>query len=215
MLKNLSFGVSGCRTTEQAEAAKCFIDGLLESLPAGSLQVWTDGSKLGRGTDGPTGAGALIHYTGDSDPSYKLSYHLGTSTNQVAEIWAIGGALEQLEELGGVMGRLIHIFTDSKFTINCLTGVYQTHKHYSLTKLVLMLIRQLNIPPTNFHHVPGHVGIAKNEEADDLAKAGAQFSKDNNETFNLHSIATDYGFNHLKLEGNFFNHADDADYCAS
>jgi hypothetical protein len=55
-----SFGSSGGRTAEQTSAAAKKFKDIVDALPASSLQIWPDGSKLGREAVGPAGAGAVV-----------------------------------------------------------------------------------------------------------------------------------------------------------
>jgi ribonuclease HI len=191
-----SFGASGKRTQEQATAAAAHAAELVDSLPQNSIQIWTDGSKLGKGKRGPTGAGAMITKTGTDTPTHLLTYHLGEGTNQLGEIWAIGGALET------VVGELdndntgIHIFSDSDYAIKCISGVYVSKTHYNIVKHVIALRNLLPKNLVQFHHVAGHAGIPGNEAADELANAGAKVSEREQITHDLPFIAATYGFNH-------------------
>jgi ribonuclease HI len=83
---------------------------IVNSLPLYSLQAWTDGSKLGKGSRGPKGAGSLIIESGTDLPLQSLKYHLGVSTNQAAELWAIGGALTTIKDEHYTNGTDIHNF---------------------------------------------------------------------------------------------------------
>ena len=197
------FGASGKRTSEQAAAAARHAENIVRALPQSSIQAWTDGSKLGKGSRGPTGAGALILKTGTAEPLHKLTFHLGDSTNQAAEIWAIGGALETIKDELLPVGTEIHIFSDSEFSINCLQGKYSSTTHYGLLKHVLSHINSFPRKTIYFHHVAGHAGIPGNEIADELANVGAKYSERFLMTHDLHCIAKTYGFNHQILREEF------------
>ena len=194
-----TFGASGKRTAEQAAAAKLKFQGIVDSLPEGSIQIWPDGSKLGKPAKGPTGAGAVIYCTPSPKPLFNLVYQLGISTNNTAEFWAIGGALTTILDNNLDKNREIHIFTDSQFVLNCLTGVYQSATHYKITSTILQLIKRCWSKP-KFYHVPGHADIPGNEAADALAKEGAHHSEGSQETLPLMDILTNLGFNYLSIE---------------
>ena len=191
-----SFGASGKRTKEQATAAAKFIGVYVNSLKKNSIQAWTDGSKLGKGSSGPTGAGVMITRTGDLAPSHLLKYHLGNSTNQGGEIWAIGGALTSIRDDLNFVGSEIHIFSDSDFSIKCLTGIYNSKIHHQTIKQVIEIMDTFPRNTIFFQHVAGHAGIPGNDKADELANEGAKHSEQSLVTYDLANIAKTYGFNH-------------------
>jgi ribonuclease HI len=190
-----SFGAAGKRTTAQATAAAAHILKIQEHLPEDTTEVWTDGSSLGN--PGPSGAGVLIKSTG-KQPHHKHFYALGTSTNQVSEIWAVGGAFETLLE-DAPAGIQIRVFTDSMFAIKCITGKWHSKKHFTIVEQVRKRMKALVCmgKQVRFHHVAGHADIAENEEVDVLAKAGAETSSFSPTNINISAIAKDYNFNYL------------------
>jgi ribonuclease HI len=190
-----SFGAAGKRTTAQAIAAAAHILTIQEHLPEDTIEVWTDGSSLGN--PGPSGAGVLIKSTG-KQPHHKHSYALGTSTNQVSEIWAVGGAFETLLD-DAPAGIQIRVFTDSMFAIKCITGKWHSKKHFTIVEQVRKRMKALVCmgKQVRFHHVAGHADIAENEEVDVLAKAGAETSSFSPTNINISAIAKDYNFNYL------------------
>ena len=142
----------------------------------------------------------MIVDTGAETPSHLLIYNLGESTNQVAEIWAIGGALSTLRDGYIPEDTEIHIFSDSDFSIKCITGHYASPKHHNIIKHVIALVGLFPRKSVHFHHVAGHAGIAGNETADDLANQGAEISERSLVLHNLPDIAKTYGFNHLLIK---------------
>ena len=199
-----TFGASGKRTKEQTAAAAEFTAVYVNNLPINSIQAWTDGSKLGKGNSGPTGAGAMIIKTGACNPSHLLKYTLGNSTNQAAEIWAIGGALTTIRDEMDYSGAKIFIFSDSEFSIKCLTGVYNSKTHYQMLKQVTELIDAFPRDTVKFQHVAGHAGITGNDKADELANEGAKHSERSLETHQLSKIARTYGFNQQLIRDEFY-----------
>jgi ribonuclease HI len=202
--KITKFGASGKRTEEQKLAAAAFTENTVNKLPTNSLQVWTDGSKLGKGSKGPTGAGAMIIPTGAADATHNLIYHLGESTNQAAELWAIGGALETIKGLTLAPATEIHIFSDSDFSLKCLKGVYNSKIHYNIIKHIINLMDYFPRKTVHLHHVAGHAGIPGNDIADELANKGAQRSKQSTSILDLPDIVKTYGFNYqLVRDGHY------------
>ena len=194
-----SFGSSGKRTKEQAAAAKEAVKSIQQKLPKRAIEVWTDGSKIGRASPGPAGAGVYIKRKGH-DPT-EITYHLGDSTNQVAEIWAIGGALEHLMEQDEG-DEEVHIFSDSKFALDCLEGKIFSKQHFYMIAKVKKLAR-IRKGAVHYHHVAGHAGITENDCADTLAKAGAEYSKTHPSInmLELEDILDYYSFNYMRIDG--------------
>jgi ribonuclease HI len=194
-----TFGASGKRSKEQQAAARADAKRLQAKLPESAIEVWTDGSRIGKTAPGPSGAGAIIKRKGAV--TTELTYYLGESTNQAAELWAIGGALETLQETGA-NGEEIHIFTDSQFAIDCLTGKYFSAEHYHRISKTKKLARATD-STVFYHHVAGHAGIKDNDHADKLANEGSLYSKQNATGIglNLDNILEHYTFNYLRLDG--------------
>lgn len=106
-------------------------------------------------------------------------------TNQTAELLAVWHAVQ-----AAPTGAQLHIKTDSRYVIDNLTTHLKKReeqgwiglKNKDLFKTTVALLkRRGNI--TTFQWIKGHSGIKGNEEADKLAKAGAQ--KDAENTINL------------------------------
>ncbi|CAH0548998.1 unnamed protein product [Brassicogethes aeneus] len=110
----------------------------------------------------------------------------GRPTNNTAEIQACIAAIECCLQKGQ---KNIHIKTDSEFTINCMTKWIKGWKKKNWKKAngepvinktdletLDKLCAQSNV---QWEHVRGHRGIEGNEEADKLARLGAQNYKPN------------------------------------
>jgi len=193
-----SFGASGKRMLEQATASAAHADSLVCSLPPNSIQIWTAGSTSGKDARGPTGAGALVKETGNEIPTHRLAYHLGDSTNQVAIFWAIGGALETMRWDNSAEVKDIHVFSDSVFAINCITGLGTPREQHDIVKYVSALVALF--PNTvHFHLIAGHAGI---DAADEIARKGAEYSERKKKLFDLPNIAKSFGFNHQLINSN-------------
>jgi ribonuclease HI len=197
-----SFGASGKRTQEQATAAAAHAASLVSSLPSNSIQIWSKSSKTSKGARGPTGAGALIKETGNEIPTHRLAYHLGDSTNQVAEIWAIGGALETMRWDNGAENKDIHVFSDSDFAIKCITGISTSRAHQDIVKHVTALVAFFPKNSVKFHHIAGHAGITDNDAAGALAREGAGNSERLHNSHDFPYIAKSFGFNHQLVNSN-------------
>lgn len=139
--------------------------------------VYTDGSSLSN--PGPGGYGVVIRY---GNNKITLSEGYDYTTNNRMEIMA---CIVALQEIGP--GRTVHIHTDSQLVIDAMTKyVYGwikrdwkkadecRVKNKDLWQILHSLIRENKV---KFVKVKAHVGIPDNEEADQLAKAGA-YSKD-------------------------------------
>jgi ribonuclease HI len=172
------FGAAGRRTPAQAAAAQAYVDSILQAIDHDSCVVaYTDGSAIGN--PGPSGAGAIITY-----PHYgphggqhteELSVGLGTGTNNLGEMWAIGMVLQDLERkvaAGYHAPATGYILTDSSYTLGCLTKGWDSKTHPELQQ---HLLARIAASPTNWTilWVPGHANVTLNEAADRAANRGS------------------------------------------
>src|SRR5690606_34207502 len=100
----------------------------------------------------------------------EASRSLGRATNNVGELVAIGLALDLLEEAGVPRETPVALFSDSSYANGVLTRGWKAKAN---TELIADLRAQLKRwPGVTVHWVAGHVGIADNERADELANRG-------------------------------------------
>lgn len=165
------FGKAGTRTAAQAAAAKVDASARLASLGPEVIRAFTDGACSGN--PGPAGAGCVVRLTdGRVVERHKA---LGEGTNNIAELVAIGMALEVLRDEGVERTAVVAIFSDSSYSKGVLTGGWKA-------KANVVLIRKLKEamaewPNVELNWVAGHVGIAENERADALANKGVYESR--------------------------------------
>ena len=146
------------------------------------IVVYTDGSCIGN--PGPTGAGAYIRYPtswGISD--VHISIPLGTGTNNIGELYAIGAATTHINN---TLNRLnikpnhIYFISDSTYSIGCLTQGWKSDSNKPLIRTVKMILRDISMVDHNtckWYWTPGHADVYGNNIADNLANEGSNMSK--------------------------------------
>ena len=148
---------------------------------------------------GASGAGALIEIKGRKGKR-EISYALGHGTNNLAEIWAIGGAIEKIkEDYEG--DSEVHVFSDSLYAINCIKGEWYSRDYFEITERIKEMIRLLG-RKVSLLKVAGHADILENDVADELAKKGAHFSEVNFIEFDFRNLSNNYSFNFAEIEDN-------------
>lgn len=164
------FGSAGDRTQAQAAAAKIDARTRIAALSPDTIQAFTDGAC--KGNPGPTGSGLVLKIPGR--PNLERYKALGQATNNVGELTAIQMALEALDELGISLSAPVVIFTDSDYSRGVLTLNWKPKANVELISAIKAAIRRR--PGVKVEWLAGHVGVAENERADELAGKGSSES---------------------------------------
>jgi len=127
--------------------------------------VFCDGAS--RGNPGESGIGVVIHFEGKT---YRISEHIGTATNNVAEYTAL---IRGLERISAMRPESIEVFLDSELLVRQVNGIYRVSNErlrglYFKVKSLLKEFRRYSI-----RHIPRE----ENSEADLLAKNAARKNK--------------------------------------
>ena len=157
------FGSAKTRTAEQQKKARAAAESAIEGLPSNAVVCFTDGSC--RGNPGPAGVGVYIQYPDGS--SHKHSKFLGKATNNIAELTALGDALDIIADLPEYQSSPVILFTDSKYAQGVLSKNWKAKANRELIQSIKSKIRKRGNIKINW--VAGHAGILGNEEADTLA----------------------------------------------
>ncbi|XP_039282110.1 ribonuclease H1 isoform X2 [Nilaparvata lugens] len=151
--------------------------------PDGVVIVYTDGACTNNGRQGAkAGIGVWFNHQHPLNVSAPVR---GRPTNNNAEIQAATEAIRQASKAGV---RRLHIFTDSQFLINCITGwIYKWKRNDWVTadgkpvknKIELVELDQCiqtMMDSVMWTHVKGHAGDVGNTQADLLARLGAEMN---------------------------------------
>jgi len=147
-------GVSGGKA-----AAKAAHDA--REIPAHSYVAYTDGACSGN--PGPAGSGMLV--TAPNGGAVQEGYeYLGIGTNNIAELTAILRAAEAVPDDAPLV-----IHTDSSYAIGVLSKGWKAKANQELIVRIKATLARRD-PPASLVYVPGHLGVAGNERADELAR---------------------------------------------
>lgn len=160
------FGSAGTRTVAQAAAAVLDAKARIGALSDDTVVAYTDGAC--KGNPGPAGAGALVVLPDGS--RLEGSLVLGTATNNVGELAAIGLALDLIEEAGIAPTAPVRVFSDSKYVRGVLSQGWKAKANGELIRT--LRARLSGRPGTRLEWVAGHTGLEGNERADALAGMG-------------------------------------------
>jgi ribonuclease HI len=144
------------------------LSAFLDNPPPEAALYFTDGSATPN--PGPSGSG-LFRPAGPL-PALSASVHLGYGSNNEAELYAIGMALECISESSGVSYSCI--FTDSDYAHGILERNHKITVHHELVQDVKNALRKARETATVFIvWIKAHAGHMGNEMADSKAKEGA------------------------------------------
>jgi len=132
----------------------------------GSLAVFTDGAC--KGNPGPAGAGVYIQ--GLPKGEVRAARALGRATNNIAELTAIGVAVDLLDAAGIPADAEVPLFSDSSYALGLLTKGWKAKANQELAAELRRKVATR--PGLMLRWVKGHAGHAGNEEADRLANLG-------------------------------------------
>ncbi len=147
-------GKGAAKAKPEKKAAKA------PAVPSDAVIIYTDGACSKN--PGPAGIGAVVI---NGDDRQELSEYLGTGTNNIAELTAIGRALELVPKADRKRAVVVH--TDSSYCIGVLEKGWKAKAN---TELIMGIRKQIKaFPDLRFVKVKGHAGIPENERCDELA----------------------------------------------
>ena len=160
------FGKAGTRSASQEAAARQDAKAKLAALGADVAVAYTDGGC--RGNPGPAGSG--VYLTLPDGRTAEASLALGRGTNNIAELSAIGLALDLLDQADWPTSAPVCLFSDSDYANGVLVRGWKAKANTEL--IVELRARLKRRPKVEVVWVAGHAGVAGNEKADQLASRG-------------------------------------------
>lgn len=131
------------------------------------IKIYTDGSCINNGKINSKGGWAFIIIDSNNTDNieyliYDSGFELNT-TNNIMELKAVINSLKSYNHSDNFT-----IYTDSKYVINCATGIYKRNLNIDLWNDYDNISKNKNI---NFIWVKGHSGDYYNELVDKMAKS--------------------------------------------
>jgi ribonuclease HI len=159
------------------EDRKSAAEDTLSSLPAASVEVFTDGAADEGVLNG--GAGVIVKRNGIVHARLKQAAGLHCSSFH-AELVALEHALDFLEHRARFpLGNSIRMCTDSQSALVALGKGPSGQNHPGCVKIWGSLLRlSARGVRVILQYVPGHCGVEGNEQADIAAKEGSQEPQD-------------------------------------
>jgi ribonuclease HI len=127
-----------------------------------TIVVYTDGASSGN--PGPSGVGIVLRF---GSHEKEISKHIGTATNNVAELTAIETALEAIR----TTEIPVRLYTDSQYCYGLLSLGWKPKRNEKLVAAIRDMMKRFN--DLKILKIQGHVGIDDNERADRLAREAA------------------------------------------
>ena len=158
-----------------------------------NIYIYTDGSAINNGKKNAIGGyGVYFPKYPDLNVSEPYKFPNSIPTNQKTELYAIYIALLQSMKIKNIKDCNIHIYSDSSYSINCITKWIPTWiknnwkkadntvvKNIELLKIIWIAFNNLksNCKDIKFHHINSHTGKKDehsigNDVADKFANAG-------------------------------------------
>ena len=126
------------------------------------IEIFIDGACTGN--PGPCGLGVVVRF---GRQYTEIRQYIGTGTNNIAELLAIGVALEETRDMNGA----VRVHTDSTYSIGVLSKGWKAKANVELIGWIKKLLATRDV---EFVKVKGHAGIPLNERADQLAVAAVE-----------------------------------------
>jgi len=137
------------------------------------IEVWTDGSCDHHDTRRPGGWAYVIKcpMSDGEEKELTLSGNSLNTTNNQMELMAILQAIKTIKRLKDDYGKHVTLYSDSEWSVRCLTGVYNCYKdpsagHVMFLKEIKWTTGSLII---DYQHIRAHSGILENELVNTLA----------------------------------------------